>query len=172
MDDNNPYEPPGEALTISVSDRKGNPRAGGFTYVAWIFVFAINMAVPLLFSASVTQQNGRSGMLIGTLFLFVLGCYICAANRKLAVALLAGGAVVALTQLFPMLQFIAGSIGMGVGQALGHATFLGDDNPPRVTSEYGGFVVTFVTGGVLMAGSLCTGILLQLVRRFLRRPHR
>ena len=93
--------------------------------------------------------------MIATLFLLVLGCYICAANRKLAVALLAGGAVVVPDSTAPELQIIAGMIGIGVGQVLGHATLVGDDNPARITSEFGGFVVTFVTGGILMAGSVC-----------------
>ena len=172
MDENNPYEAPGEALASSVPDGQGNPRTGGLTYVAWIFVFAINMAVPLLFSVSLTDQHGRLGMSVAAFFLCALGCYICAANRKLAVALLAGGAVVALTQLLPGLQIIAGMIGMGVGQALGHATLGGDSDPARMTSEFGGFVVTFITGGILIAGSLCAGVLLQFVTRFFGRAHR
>ena len=62
LDENNPYEAPGEALTIALSRWAGEPAPGGLTYVAWIFVFAINMAIPLLFSASVTEQHGRLGM--------------------------------------------------------------------------------------------------------------
>ena len=172
MDENNPYDAPGEALANSHSDGQENPRAGGLTYVAWIFVFAINMAVPLLFSLSMTDQHGRLGMSVAAFFLLALGCYICTANRNLAVALLAGGALVALTQLFPGLQIIAGAIGMGVGQALGHATLDSDDNPARITSEFGGFVVTFITGGILMAGSVCAGVVLQFVMRFFGRAGR
>ena len=121
MDDNNPYQAPGEALTTPLAHEPANPRAGVLTYVAWIFVFAINMAIPLLFGASLTEQHGRLGMSVAAFFLLAVGWYICAAKRKFAVALLAGGALVALTQLLPGLQIIAGAIGMGVGQATGHA---------------------------------------------------
>jgi hypothetical protein len=166
LDEHNPYEAPNAAVRTLIPDEQALPRASVLTYIAWIFVFAINMAVPLLFSASMTEQYGRLGMSVAALLLLVFGCYICAANRKLAVALLAGGAVVALTQLFPILHIIAGTIGMSVGQTLGHATIDSDDAPARITSEYGGFIVTFVTGGILMAGSLAIGVLLRFVTSF------
>ncbi len=136
------------------------------TYFAWVFIFAINMAIPLLFGASMTEQHGRLGMSVAALLLLVFGSFICAANRKLAVALLAGGALVALTQLFPILHIIAGMIGMSVGQALGHATLDTDDDPSRITSELGGFIVTIVTGGILMAGSLFIGVVLRFITSF------
>jgi hypothetical protein len=173
LGEHNPYETPANVASASLPEGTARPRAGAFTYAAWIFIFAINTAIPLLFSASVTDQHGKLGMSMAALFLLALGCYICAANRKLAVALLAGGALIALTQLLPGLQIIAGMIGMGVGQALGHATLSGDDNPAaRITSEFGGVVVTFITGGILMAGSLCAGVLLQFVTRFFGRANR
>ncbi len=172
MDEHNPYEPPTDAVRISYPDGTVHHHAGVLTYTAWIFIFAINMAVPLLFSLPLTDLHGRLGMSAAALFLFTLGCGICAANRKLAVALLAGAALVALTQLFPGMQIIAGMIGIGVGQALGHATFDSDEHPARITSEFGGFVVTFITGGILMAGSLCAGILLQFITRFFGRANR
>jgi hypothetical protein len=169
LHEHNPYEAPKAAVRSSLPDEQTNPRFGAFTYIAWVFIFAINMAVPLLFGSQMTQQHGRLGMSVAALLLLVFGCFICAANRKLAVALLAGGALVALTQLFPILHIIAGMLGMGAGQALGHATLDDDNGPSQITSEAGGFIVTFVTGGILMAVSLCTGIALQSIKRFLSR---
>jgi hypothetical protein len=166
LHEHNPYEAPTAAVRSSLPGEQANPRAGALTYIAWIFVFAINMALPLLFSAPMTEQHGRLGMAVAAVLLLVLGCYICAANRKLAMALLAGGAVVALAQLFPIIHIIAGMIGMTVGQAVGHATLDSDDGPSRITSESGGFIVTFVTGGILMAGSLFIGVLLRFVTSF------
>ena len=102
-------------------------------------------------------------MSIAVVFLLVLGCCICAMGRKLAAPLIVGGAFVALTQVFPILQIAAGMMGMGVGRAIGVAS-LGDDSlPPRLNSEYGGFVVTFVTGGILMATGACSGMLIRLL---------
>ncbi len=166
MDEHNPYEPPTAAVRTLFPDEQALARSGVLTYIAWVFVFAINMAIPLLFGTSMTEQHGRLGMSVAALLLLVFGCFICAANRKLAVTLLAGGAVVALAQLFPILHIIAEVIGMSVGQALGHATLDGDDGPSRITSEFGGFIVTFVTGGILMAGGLFMGVLLRFVTSF------
>jgi hypothetical protein len=163
LDEHNPYEPPTAAVRTLIPDEQALPRSRVLTYIAWVFVFAINMAIPLLFGTSMTEQHGRLGMSVAALLLLVVGCYICFADRKLAVALLAGGAVVALTQLFPILHIIAGTIGMSAGQALGHATIDSDDAPARITSEFGGFIVTFVTGGILMSGSLLVGVLLRFV---------
>jgi hypothetical protein len=95
--------------------------------------------------------------------LLALGCYLCAAFRELAAALIAGGTLVGLAQLFPALQLIAGMIGMLVGRILGLANDGDDQRSPQILNEYGGFVVTFVTGGILMAASASAGMLLQFV---------
>jgi hypothetical protein len=163
LDEHNPYEAPRSAMTSSLPAGNANRRAGKLTYGAWAFVFAINLAVPLLFSASFTQEHGKRGMLLAVLSLLTLGCYFCMSGRKLTTALIVGGAVVGLTQFFPAIQIIAGLMGMGLGKVLG-LTDLGDEvHPPRVNSEYGGFVVTFVTGGILMAASACAGLLIRLI---------
>jgi hypothetical protein len=129
-----------------------------WTYAAWAFVLAINMAVPLLFSGSVTEQHGKLGMGVALLSFLVCGCYLCAYHRKLALALLVGGVLVALTQLFPILQILAGLIGMAVGQSLGQTSSGADEATPHLRSEVGGFVVTLVTGGILIGAAACSGM--------------
>ena len=163
LDDYNPYSAPAELEKRKLSNAHGARPAGVFTYVTWAFVFALNMALPLLFSSSVTQQRGKLGMSIAALFLLTSGCFICAAGRKHAAALISGGALVGLSQLFPFLQIIAGMLGMIVGQVLGLAYDGNDERSPQIISEFGGFVVTFVTGGILMAASASAGILLRFV---------
>jgi hypothetical protein len=46
---------------------------------------------------------------------------------------------------------------------LGLAGIDGYEVLPHVNSELGGFVVTFVTGGILMAAGAIAGILIRLV---------
>jgi MFS family permease len=163
LDERNPYEPPLHIGTSSIPPGHTNRRAGTSTYGSWVFVFFVNLAVPLLFSSSMNQEHGRLGMFVAALLLLALGSCICAAGRKLAATLIAGGAIIGLTQLFPGLQLIAGVIGMTVGQALRLAD-IGDENrPARLISDYGGFVVTFVTGGILIATAACSGMLLRLI---------
>jgi hypothetical protein len=85
LGENNPYEAPTDAVRTSFADGNARHRAGAFTYTAWIFVFALNTAVPLLFSSSLTRQYGMLSMVAATLSLLLRGCTICAANRTLAV---------------------------------------------------------------------------------------
>ena len=163
MDDANPYEAPKHVVRPSPAAAKTKRRAGIMTYIGWVFIFVLNMAIPLLFSYSITREHGRAGVSVAVVFLLALGCYACAANRKLAAALMAGGVLVALTQMFPALHIVAGSIGISVGQALG-LTDRGDAvRSPLVRSEFGGFVITFVTGGILMATAAGTGMFLRLI---------
>lgn len=163
MDEFNPYEPPSDAATISIADPTPNRRVRKFSYVAWLFVFAINMAVPLFLSHPVTEKHGRLGLLFGALLLLALGYYLCAVNRRFGPALIVGGVLIAISQVFPVMQVIAGMLGMTVGKAMGLASFGDDYEVPQITTEEGGFIVTLVTGGILMAAAACSGMLLRLV---------
>ena len=98
-----------------------------WTYGAWIFVCAINMAVPLFFSATLTEEHGKLGMVLAVVSFFICGCFLCAFQRDLALAVIIGGVVVAMTQLMPILQIVAGTIGLAVGDALGVADFGNDE---------------------------------------------
>ena len=161
MDEHNPYEPPKSSMPPPAPVDHANRRVQMWTFGTWIFVFAINMAVPLLFSASMTEEHGKLGMAVALGAFLTCGCFLCAFHRELARALIIGGVVVALTQIIPMLQFIAGSIGMAVGLGLGVADFGGDERGPSLTSEFGGFVVTLVTGGILITAAAVSGLSIQ-----------
>ncbi len=163
MDESNPYKPPSYDGGMSLPGANANRRTGLLTYAAWSIAFVVNMAVPLLFSASLTEEHGKLGMSVAVLVLFTWGCTICATARKLAVVLIAGAVLVGLSQIFPLLQIIAGMIGMGVGAALGLAETGDDTHPPRLVNEYGGFVVTLITGGILKTASACSGLWIRWI---------
>ena len=163
MDEHNPYEAPAHTVRTLLPVGGTSPSAGMGVYIAWIGIFVLNMAVPLLFGSSITQQHGKLGMSAAALLLFAAGCFICAANRKLAKTLIAGEILIGLAQLFPILQIIAGMIGMAAGQALGLAEIGDDTRSLAVSGEFGGFVVTCVTGGILIASGASAGMLLRLL---------
>jgi MFS family permease len=171
MEEHNPYEPPKSSTMPPPDPDPSSRRARAWTYGAWIFVCAINMAVPLLFSATLTEEHGRLGMLLAVVSFFFCGCFLCAFQRGLALAVIIGGVIVALTQLFPILHIVAGWIGMAVGDALGLADFGTGDQSPRLLNELGGFVVTLITGGILMAIATGIGLAIQWFRAR-RRLHR
>jgi MFS family permease len=161
MEEHNPYAPPKSSTTPTPDRDPLSRRARAWTYGAWIFVCAINMAVPLLFSATLTEEHGKLGMLLAVVSFFLCGCLLCAFQRNLALAVIIGGVIVALTQLFPILHIVAGWIGMAVGDLLGVADFGRGDDSPRLLNELGGFVVTLVTGGILMAIATGIGLTIQ-----------
>ncbi|QEH35324.1 hypothetical protein OJF2_38750 [Aquisphaera giovannonii] len=158
MTDFDPYAPPAHAGSGEAIRRLVGPR----TALGWIAVFLLNMIVPLLFGWSMTREGGRVGMAAAILTLFATGCWICTARRQLASPLLLGAAFVGLSQVFPLLQILAGSAGMVAATALRVAEN-NDDALPRVIGEAGGFVVTLVTGGLLMAASLVAGLSLRML---------
>jgi hypothetical protein len=163
MHKHNPYQEPmygaGNSHTIDRSVRCGDRRH----YFAWVVVFVFNMAVPLLFGWEETRDHGKVGLMVAALLLLALGCLICAADRRLATPLIAGSAMIGITQVFPLLQIVAGLLGMSVGRALGLGAHGRDAGPGRIGSEAGGFVVTLVTGGILMAVSAGSGMLIRLL---------
>jgi hypothetical protein len=160
LDRRNPYEAPTAALGNPFPDGPEQQRAGRPHYLAWGAVFALNMVVPLFFGLSTTQAHGRIGMAAASLLFLAWGCWLCAIRRQFAAPLIAGAVVVGMSQLVPILHVIAGTMGMLVGQILGLADARDTMN---VTSEFGGFFVTFVTGGLLIAASAVCGWLIRLM---------
>jgi hypothetical protein len=105
--------------------------------------------------------------------LIASGCLVCSNVRKIGVCLIIGGIAIGLTQMFPIPQIVAGTVAMRIGQALGLAKMDDDDNLACVANEFGGFVITIVTGAILMTLSAGIGFLLQLVLdRWWRRPEK
>ena len=59
MDEQNPYEPPKSLVADAVAPDYPDLRARVWALAAWIFVFGINLAVPLIFSSSMIDGIGR-----------------------------------------------------------------------------------------------------------------
>jgi hypothetical protein len=67
-----------------------------------------------------------------------------------------------LTQLFPVLQIMAGSVGFAIATRLGQVDGRNGDLPD-VNSAVGGFIITMTTGVLLMAAALIIGLPLQAI---------
>jgi hypothetical protein len=128
-----------------------------WTYAAWAFVFAINTTMPIFFSAPLTEHHGKLGMSIAVALFLAYGFFLCAFRPELARALIIGGAIVAFMQIFPLFQLSVCVFGMVIGRALGLAEFGEDERAPAMSNELGGFVVTFITGGILLIAAGCLG---------------
>jgi len=153
----NPYESP-KCLAGPLASPADHDDAR-LLLTAWATVFVVNMAMPVFFAWSITGESGRIGMIAASVVLFGCGCWICLMARRLAKGLIVGAVLVALTQVFPALQILAGILGLAVAEALHLSQYR--DRGPEITTELGGFVVTLITGGILMGLSGVTGTLVQ-----------
>ena len=163
MDEFNPYEPPTtrqrfrSRIPNPANRLESSPTSPGCSFSASTWPFHSTSAIP---SPSTTDDSDSFSE---RFCCSRLGFYICAFNRRFSPALIVGGALIAVTQIFPVIQIIAGMLGMTVGKAMGLAIFGDNHEVPQITTEEGGLIVTLVTGGILMATAACSGLLLRLV---------
>lgn len=157
MEDANPYQAP-------ASLEGETPLAPGRLPVrllaGWTALFLLNMPLPLLFAGEVTRNHGRSGVFVASAALWLLGCWVCVAQRKTGFALAVGGAPVALSQIVPFLQIMAGMVALTAGEFFQQIENK-DDALGQVVSEPGGFLLTMITGGLLMSAALVLGLLMR-----------
>lgn len=162
----NPYRAPESDTTAGVI-RSGDLDRNAF--IMWAIVFGLNMVLPLLFSVELTQHHGRFGMCAASLVLFIAGWVLCALSARTARKLILGAAIVALTQLFPILHVVAGSVSIRIAESFQLADGGGGDPDldeggfPEITSELGGFMVTILVGGILLTFASIIGLVLSFV---------
>ncbi len=96
-------------------------------------------------------------MLAAMAGLLVSGGYFCYRFPVMGRKLIAGSALIGLTQIFPIIQIAAGIVGLGIAHKLGLAVEMNDEADDYVAGELGGFVVTFIVGSILILGSAIIG---------------
>lgn len=114
------------------------------------------MVIPLMAGMELLDEAGVYGVALATLLLLVSGWALFVLWPALAVRVSVGSIVTALLQFFPILHFVIGIIAFSIALQLGHATDFTDDSGPKITSEVGGFLITFIMGSTLLL--LATGI--------------
>lgn len=162
MDDANPYQAPSNFETETSPASTAALDLLRPLWRGWAPVFLLNMIVPLLYGLSMTHGFGRLGMFAAVPVLFALGGWVCACQPKFRRALIRGGVLVALSQLLPVLQIVAGLVAMDLTAMLGQAQ-AAVVRPPEVVSAPGGFLMTMFTGLLLMCAAFCLGLLLQAI---------
>ncbi len=160
MDGDNPYQPP-EAIEVAASAFRGK------WLVLWIFVFVANLLMPVFFAWTVLEDGGGSGVLLGTALLLGISIVVLIQFPRLIRWTRIGGIVVAVSQLFPLLQIVAGSIGIGSAEIVGAARKLTPEEQDFLIAPPLGFaaalVTTLVTGAVLLLVVLAFSLLLMFV---------
>ena len=145
-----------------IGEKPGRQVVGPPPVLAWIGVYAANLILPIYYGMMMTRDGARVGMLIGIIVVFALGYHICFVSRKAMRTVVYGGWIVAVFQLLPFLQLVAGSIGASVAQVTVQATS-GDFG--QVNTVLGGFLATMATGGILIAFAAAFGLLNRALTR-------
>lgn len=158
----NPYASPEVSAATAAEDGRISRGLDKFSLIAWPVVFVLNMIVPLLFSLRMIEEHGLRGMAAACGLLLIVGWWVCLAKPWFGRRLIAGGALVAVSQVVPVLQ-----IGMAL-VALELASWLGLDINnngflARFNAELPAFFVTLLVGGGLIACAVLAGLVLGIV---------
>ncbi len=130
----------------------------------WTLVFVANLPVPLLGSWGAVLHGYACGVFGGIAMLYLLGAAVCGLRWRVGRSLVGGGALVALTQLFPLLQVFSGIFAMVVWSVVtGSSMFFGGSRPE--SNDMGGMVkgnfemcaLVFLTAQPLIVCSIFLG---------------
>ncbi len=130
--------------------------------MTWALVYWINAIVPFALGLAVTGGAGLVGMLLGLALMFGAAGRLTAVSREFKIAFEVGGWIVAASQLFPVLQVLAGAIGLRAAAGWRQAA----DHSPMISANgvLGGFIATVGTGGILMTFAMGIGMLVGWIR--------
>lgn len=123
--------------------------------VLWTLVYAANLVMPALFGLPAVQGLGFAGVGLAIVALWFAGLHIGDKNPRLLRRLARGGIVVALSQLFPVLQVAAGTLALIFTGVFPVAAVEG--SVELISDPMRGFMATAMTGGFLLSAALLFG---------------
>jgi hypothetical protein len=131
----------------------------------WFVVLLANLPVPLFFGFLVTSMAGAFGMIAGLVVVWLIGHGFVARVSAVREPLMVGGAFVALSQLIPLVQFVAGALALHAitGRDLVRALAV-DGCVAAMFAD--GFAVTMLTAAFLTVVALAVGFVLRAARLF------
>ncbi|MCU0705157.1 MAG: hypothetical protein MUF18_14385 [Fimbriiglobus sp.] len=147
----------------------------------WTLVFALNLPVPVMGADLFVRPDGWLGLVGGLAVLFWLGFALCLFRFRVSRSLVWGGAVVAVTQFLPVIQFVCGAIGLDLWEVIGGQALLDgsrdDTRMPgwRGDRNLGAFAVVLFTAHPMFVIAVLIGAAVRWVRGdrpiwFRRRP--
>ena len=128
----------------------------------WTAVLAANMIVPMMFAKGMSSvgEGAHIGMGLAVGLLWLIGDLAGVRSLRIRRALTWGGAAVALSQALPILQVVAGVVGLGLVRRLFRLRgdefgFIAGKMPESAV-----FLATFLTGGLLFFAAYVAGLIL------------
>lgn len=166
----NPYRAPESASRETVFElSREDPRPGSST-VLWWLLFGLNLPIPALFGMGAATGMALLGVAAAVLMFGFAGWWVMWRYPQWASRILVGAGMMAVSQVMPIPQLIAGMMALSIAEGAGFASTGGQGLSMTLTSFVGGFFVTTITGGLLLGMTLCIGAcLVPLWRLFFGR---
>ena len=135
-----------------------------FSQEYWTRIYAANLILPLLICTPYVRGTAGNGVFLAVTAYWLAGNYACRKKLWIMKPLMIGCRLVALTQLFPILQVSAGILALNV--VSGYPPVLASTrNLPDVRS---GFMGAAINGGILLFVATLVGLPFAWAQR--RRP--
>ncbi len=132
--------------------------------ISWTVIFGLNLMIPLMFGWGMCDSNGKIGLMLAVALCWGVGVVGLTGERRWGRALAYGGIPVGFSQFFPFAQIYAGIIAIKVYDRLsGGGEAPVQDLPRGPLSGPGGFVVTCLTGGLLMTAAFALGWIINMI---------
>lgn len=167
---NNPYQAPEGAPGEAIFEvPRQDPRPGSSTALWWM-LFGLNLPIPALFGMGAAAGTALFGEAAAVLMFGLAGWWATLRYPQWASRILVGAGVMAVSQVMPIPQLVAGMLALSIAEGVGFANTGGQGLSMTLTGFVGGFFVTTITGGILLGMTLCIGAcLVPLWRLFFGR---
>lgn len=161
----NPYQSPSTQVAAEEAALRLARKVDYLSIVCWPLICLGNMLMPFTFAAALmNEQRGQIGAALAAAMLLIAGWVLCWLRPVWVRTVMVGAVVTGLSQIFPILQMIAGIIAIAVAALLGLG--VADDGPaemPAITSELGAFVIGIQVGLLLLIVATGIGLFLRLL---------
>lgn len=159
-DRTNPYASPvAEEVAAATNDT-----ASGGSGWGWALGYGVNLPVPIFFAIMFIGPVGFAGMVVGIAIVMAAGVLFAKRFGPFDRAAKRGGVLLALSQLFPMLQMICGMIAGSTLEKLGYRFDTGMNGPAAVELGFVPCVLAvLMVSTMLMLPAVCIGLLQEQV---------
>ncbi len=144
----NPYASPAEV----VADQPKTDQQRRFTETsfAWLLVLTLNLPVPFACAFAIANTHAIIGATLLVVGLLIAGHLLMKSSPRLMRVFVQGGIVTAISQFFPLLQMIAGSIALDFCAQAGLAIPDGEDTIGSINTFAGGIMAAAITAGIVL----------------------
>lgn len=158
-DDRNPYASPVAEETPAEREHPTDRSVGW----GWLVGYGVNLPVPIMFAMMFISPAGFTGMLVGIIMVMSIGMLAARRLKQLNRIALRGGLLLAITQLFPILQMFSGIMAGSTLEKLGYPFDSMVDSPAGTNL---GFVpcmlAVLMVSAMLMTMALGIGTVIEL----------